>query len=88
MTPKIPKTNEMQRALDETHGGPVYVMDTDGSVTHVVIAADIFQRLQGLIGEQAFDVRDTYEAQEKALASVWDDPALDIYNDYDAHRPS
>ncbi len=88
MTPNILKTDEMQRALDQTHGGPVYVTDAEGNVSHVVISAATYQRLQSLIGEQGFDIRGTYEAQEKALASVWDDAALDIYNDYDAHRLS
>jgi hypothetical protein len=88
MTPKILITDEMQRAFDETRGGPVYVMDADGRVTHVVISADVYQHLQGLIGEQEFDVRDSYLAQERALAAAWDDPALDIYNDYDAQRRS
>jgi hypothetical protein len=26
-------------------------------------------------------------AQDEALAAVWNDPELDAYNDYDAHRP-
>jgi len=26
-------------------------------------------------------------AQDQALGKVWDDPELDVYNDYDAHKP-
>jgi hypothetical protein len=33
------------------------------------------------LNEESFDIRETYAAQETALAKVWDDPALDVYND-------
>jgi hypothetical protein len=88
MSPQIPKSDQMQRALEASGGGPVYVTDAEGRVTHVLIPAEVYQRLQGIIGDQVFDVRETYEAQEKSLASIWDEPGLDIYNDYDLHRGS
>ena len=38
--------------------------------------------------QKEFDVKDWYEAQSRALAAAgWDDPELDVYNDYDANRP-
>jgi hypothetical protein len=33
--------------------------------------------------EEPFDIRDTYAAQSAALAEIWDDPALDVYNHFD-----
>ncbi|MBW3543176.1 MAG: hypothetical protein KY476_23210 [Planctomycetes bacterium] len=40
-----------------------------------------------LEAEPPFDIRDTYAAQDAASAHVWNDPELDLYNDYDTHRP-
>jgi len=37
--------------------------------------------------ESGFDIRDTYAAQDEALAKVWNDPELDVYNNYDLHKP-
>jgi hypothetical protein len=40
-----------------------------------------------LVATDEFDVRETYAAQDAALgAAGWDDPELDIYNEYDADR--
>jgi hypothetical protein len=39
------------------------------------------------ISDDTFDIRESYPAQEQvAAAAGWDDPAMDDYNDYDAHR--
>jgi hypothetical protein len=48
---------------------------------YVIIAGDLFNRVRPLFADDAFDIRETYPAQEAALAQVWDDPALDVYND-------
>lgn len=85
MTPRIAKSNEINRALQDSNGGPLYLTDADGSVTHVVVSADAYRRLHTLFEDGDFDVRETYAAQSGALAAVWDDPELDIYNDYDAN---
>lgn len=46
-----------------------------------------FDRLNALLATDQFDISETYAAQSAALAAAgWDDPELDIYNDYDAHR--
>ena len=36
--------------------------------------------------DEPFDVRETYAAQDAALAKVWNEPELDAYNEYDQHR--
>ncbi len=42
-----------------------------------------------MLESDEFDIRETYAAQEQALGNAgWNDPAMDAYNDYDAHRPS
>ena len=41
----------------------------------------------GAYEDDVFDISDTYRAQEMALGDAgWNDPLLDAYNHYDAHR--
>jgi hypothetical protein len=85
MTPKL--SIEQRKAIDEQHGGPVFVVDSDTQVQYVLLPAEIYQRIQALISDDTFDIRETYPLQENAAgAAGWDDPDMDDYNDYDAHR--
>ncbi|QDT65559.1 hypothetical protein [Calycomorphotria hydatis] len=40
--------------------------------------------LQELTDEDSIEV--TYAAQETAMSAGWDDPAMDVYDDYDAAK--
>lgn len=85
MTPKL--SNEQRRAIDEQHGGPVFVVDGDTQEQYVLLPAETYQKIRALIDDDTFDIRETYPLQEKAAgAAGWDDPAMDDYNDYDSHR--
>ena len=85
MTPVL--TNEQLQALhDASDEGPVPVVDPTTQTTYVLIRADIFEQMQSLVGD--FDIRETYAAQEAVAATAgWNDPELDVYNNYDAHPP-
>jgi hypothetical protein len=84
----IPKLSDEQRqALEEQQGKPLLVEDTVKQTHYVLIPAETYQRVRALFETGVFDVRDTYVAMEQAFGSAgWDDPAMDAYNDYDAHR--
>lgn len=55
---------------------------------YYVVAGDWYARLRPPIEDIPFDVIETYAAQEQALAKVWDDPELDIYNELVCPAPS
>ena len=77
-----------QHADLEQHGdSPMPVVDPISQKAYVLVAGDLYERVRALLDDGPFDVRDTYAAQEAALAKVWDDPALDVYND-DTGRPT
>ncbi len=43
--------------------------------------------MDDLLTDDEFGIRDAYPLQERvAAAAGWDDPAMDDYNDYNAHR--
>lgn len=83
MTPKL--TDEMRQALEA--GGPITVEDGQTHLKYVLIPFPIYQRLSALFADDRFDVTDTYAAQSAAAgASGWDDPEMDVYDDYDANK--
>jgi hypothetical protein len=86
MSVPITKTDALFHALAGSPGEPIFLVDDGGSTTHVVISAEAYSRLKALLEEAPFDIRETYAAQTQALAKVWDDPELDLYNQYDQHR--
>ena len=80
---------EQREAIKQHPGTPVYVVDVETQATYVLLPADTYQQVRTLLGEEPFDIRETYPAQDAALSKVWDDPELDVYQDYDSHeRPS
>ena len=77
-----------QHADLEQHGHkPMPVVDPIDQKVYFIVSGDFFERFKNLFDDEPFDVRETYAAQAAALAKVWDDPALDVYNDYDLHKP-
>jgi hypothetical protein len=88
MTLELSKIDCLPQILERSPGDPVFLIGEDGRTTHVVISAESYLRLRALLEPEPFDVPETYEAQSRALAKIWDDPELDLYNDYDQHRPS
>jgi hypothetical protein len=80
-------TAEQRRALADHPGEPVEVIDEVSHARFVLLPAEQFDRVKALVAADEFDIRETYAAQDAALrAAGWDDPELDIYNDYDANR--
>jgi hypothetical protein len=85
MTTQI--TDEQRHAIEQQHGGPVYVVDPTTEKSYVLLAQEVYQRVRAIVENESIDVSNLYAAQERALSAAgWDDPQLDAYNDYDAHR--
>lgn len=74
-------TAEQSKAVQQSKGQPVRLIDDEGKDTPVAIVR--VELLQTLTGDDG-DISDSYPAQETALASVWrDNPQLDEYTDQD-----
>ena len=84
----ITLSSEQRQALADRPGELVEIVDEVSQARFVLLPAEQFDRIKALLTTDEFDVRETYAAQSAALAAAgWDDPELDIYNDYDAYRP-
>ena len=85
MTPKL--SAEQRQAIVDHPDDPLVVIDDSTQRRYVLVPEDTYARLQAVVTSGVLDIRETYTAQEQAaLAAGWDDPALDAYNDCDAHR--
>lgn len=72
-------TPEQHLQLEQHGDKPVPMLDPVNQKAYVLVPSELFDRLRAFLDE-GFDIRDTDAAQETALAQVWDDPALDVYN--------
>jgi hypothetical protein len=81
-------TAEMSAAVREQNGHLVTVEDADTHQEFVLLPLEFYQRIKAVFADESFDVVDAYAAQSAvAGAAGWDDPEMDVYDNYDAHRP-
>jgi hypothetical protein len=83
-------TTEQANALHENDDRPVPVVDPGTNKVYVLVSAEVFERIKPLLGEEEFDIRETYAAQFAAMDTkeCWDAPGMERYDDYDAHKPT
>ncbi len=81
----ITLSKELQQAVRLSQGQPVRVADPETEKEYVVIPAEIFKQIEGLMYQD--DPLTTDEKQylliQAGLRAGWDDPEMDIYNDLD-----
>jgi hypothetical protein len=76
-----------QHADLELHGSkPMPIFDPVDQKIYFLVSGEMFERVRALFDQDSFDISETYAAQDSALAKVWDDPALDVYNDLDFNK--
>ncbi len=74
-------TTEQRNDLEQHGNHPVPVVDPVTNAVYFLVAGNLFERCKVLFDDEQFEISETYVAQEQALAKVWDDPALDVYNE-------
>jgi hypothetical protein len=86
MTTNLP--DDLRQAIEKEGGSPVHIVDAATNVHYVLMRAEQYDNLSGsFASDEKFDARDFYPLIAKSAASAgWDDPDMDAYNDYDAHK--
>ena len=85
MTPVL--TEQIRQALDAERGQPVKIVDEQTSRIYYVITAEQFETVRALFAEGDFDPREIYPLISKTAGEAgWNDPAMDVYDNYDEHR--
>jgi len=76
---------EQQRLAVHTSHAPVRLLDPETNETFVLLSAELYEQLHGLLGE---DLHPTlaYPAIDGAFAEGWKDPKMDDYDRYEEHR--
>lgn len=86
MAPKI--NEEIRQALQQQPGKPLEVEDDQTHLKYVVIPAETFQKVQALFYDDGeFDPDDFMPLVHEALSEDLDAPGMELYDDYEAHRP-
>jgi len=68
---------------------PVTLIDAVTKAVYVLIPAEAYQCVSAFLEADEVALRDTYPPQEQvAHAAGWDDPTMEVYNEYDRHCPS
>jgi hypothetical protein len=85
MTPQI--SPELRQAIDECKGQPVYVVDAERQKMYVLLSAELYDCIRGLLGDDDVTPDDFLPATVAALRDLLDAPGMEKYDDYNAHRP-
>lgn len=82
------RSDEQQREIARGGNGPIRVIHPTTHKEYVLLAAELFDRVKSIFDDDQFGVIDSYAAQSAAAGGAgWDDPEMDVYDSYDAHRP-
>jgi len=86
MTTELP--DDLRPAIEKEGGSPIRLVDAATNVHYVLMRAEQYENLSALFAEgEEFDARELYPLMAKSAAAAgWDDPDLDVYNNYDAHK--
>ena len=82
----IPK--ELQQAMRASHGRPLRLTDPETQAEYVLLQADMYDQLHGLLDNDTPLTPDERRAVliQAGLRAGWDDPEMDVYNDLDPRR--
>jgi hypothetical protein len=74
-------TPEIRQAIEQAGDAPVQITDPETHAAYIIVKAEVYERMRALCED--FDVRDFYPVMnEVAAREGWDDPAMDIYDEY------
>lgn len=78
-------TPELRQAIAQSGDEPIRLVDPETNTTYVVVRADIYEQYKAEADD--IDIRAMYPLIDEVFGREgWDDPAMDIYDDYEAHK--
>ena len=74
-------THEIRQAIEQAGDAPVQSTDPETHAAYVIVRAEVYECTRAFCDD--FDIRDFYPMMnEVAAGEGWDDPAMDIYDEY------
>ena len=83
MIPRL--TDDLKQAIEDHGGAPLSLVD-DANNSYVLLRADQFEKIRVLSEVDEFEPCASYPLIDEVMKEDWDDPSMDVYNDYDSHR--
>jgi len=79
---------ELQQAVRASHGRPLRLTDPETHAEYVLLQADIYDQLHGLLDHETPLTPDERRAVliQAGLRAGWDDPVEFVYNELDPRR--
>jgi len=86
----ITMPKELQQAVRTSQGQPIRLADPEMNTEYVVLPAEIYDQMQGLLYDDASLTNDEQQNLliKAGLRAGWDDPEMEVYNDLDPRRES
>jgi hypothetical protein len=75
---------EIAHAVDE----PIRAVDPATREEYVLVRADKYERIKGLLSDDQEWVRAAYPAAMAVFREGWDDPRMDVYDELDPRKQS
>jgi hypothetical protein len=78
-------TEEQRRELREASGEIIMLRDPETQQKYVLLRADVYERLKGLVYDDSAPSDDEKRLQlaESGKRAGWDDPEMNVYDNYD-----
>ena len=80
----IELTKEQHESLQEAEENPPCVLDPQSATTYVLLKKDAFERIRHMIEDDSDEPQ--WAAFLEAAGEEWDDPAMDVYEQYRKQR--
>jgi hypothetical protein len=81
-------TEEQRRKLREVNGESIVLIDPETKQEYVLLRADVYERLKRLVYDDSppTDEEKRRQLAESGKRAGWEDPEMDVYDDYDENR--
>jgi hypothetical protein len=85
----IELTEQQQQALEAQQGEPPRVVNPRTQETYVLVPAALYDRMKELLEEEEElrEVREMYPHVWQVMREDWEDPAMDVYDNYPPPQP-
>jgi hypothetical protein len=83
-------TPELRQAIEQAGDVPARVVDPETNTTYVLLRAEVYEQYKALFEseDEDLDPSEMYPLIDEVFGREgWDDPKMDAYDDYEAHRP-